>query len=150
MHTTFAILLGLGLLHSGPAESRCREMDLSHLAELLYDRVDPRGQSQAALLLVQSDEAAADKIVRQGLRQSENEETFLALAGAVRLRQDVRFLDDLMAALVANRPRLRQVVAETLAVLPHSDLVKRLQAVAADARADVRLRQTAAWTLGRC
>src|SRR5262249_48305244 len=48
------------------------------------------------------------------------------------------------------RPRLRQAVAETLAVLPHPDLVKRLQAVASNGKADVRLRQTAAWTLGRC
>ena len=49
------------------------------LRETLEDRLDPRGQSQAALLLVQSADPSAEKLVRQGLRQSENEETFLAL-----------------------------------------------------------------------
>src|SRR5262245_20461920 len=143
------IVLGLGLAFAQPASDKAN-LDLARLRETLEDRQDPRGQSQAALLLVQSGDPAAEKLVSRGLRQPENEETFLALAGAVRLRQDVRFLDDLMAALVANRPRLRQVVAETLAVLPHPDLVKRLEPVAADVKADLRLRQTAAWTLGRC
>src|SRR5204863_2444800 len=74
----------------------------------------------------------------------------LALAAAVRLRQDSRFLDDLLAVLTANRPRLRQVVAETLAVLPDAGLVRRLTAVVKDTKRDVRVRQTALWTLGRC
>src|SRR5262249_46925748 len=85
-----------------------------------------------------------------GLRQGDNEEMFLALAAAVRLRQDSRFLDDLLAVLTANRPRLRQVVAETLAALPDPNLVRRLTVVAKDARLDIRVRQTALWTLGRC
>jgi HEAT repeat protein len=125
-------------------------MELANLRELLQDRQDPRGQSQAALLLVQSGEAAAEKIVRQGLRQPENEEMFLALAGAVRLRQDGRFLDELLAALASSKPRIRQAAAEALAVLPEANLVRRLEAVVKDARADLRVRQAALWTLGRC
>src|SRR5262249_41029533 len=110
---------------------------------------DPRGQSQAALLLVQSKDPAAEKIVRQGLRTPENEEAFQALATAVRLKQDSRFIGELLAALVANKPRIRQVVAETLAALASSEVVKRLSAVANDPKADIRVRQTALWTLGR-
>ncbi|MGL4550441.1 MAG: HEAT repeat domain-containing protein [Gemmataceae bacterium] len=125
------------------------DLDLGQLRELLYDRLDPRGQSQAALLLVQSRDPAAEKLVRQGLRQAENEEAFQALATAVRLRQDARFLGELLAALVANRPRIRQVVAETLAGLASPDVVRRLTAVASDPKADLRVRQTALWTLGR-
>src|SRR5262249_37469734 len=138
----FILTLSLALGQSTDCKS---EPDLASLRETLEDRQDPRGQSQAALLLVQSADPAAEKLVRRGLRQPENEEAFLALAGAARLRQDSRFLDDLMVALLANRPRLRQVIAETLAVLPNPQLVRRLQIVAADAKADLRLRQTAAW-----
>lgn len=149
MLNVVGLILGLALALAQPSDSKA-DLDLAQLRETLEDRQDPRGQSQAALLLVQSADPSAEKVVSRGLRQPENEETFLALAGAVRLRQDARFLDDLLAALLANRPRLRQVIAETLAVLPHPDLVKRLSAVASNVEADLRLRQTAAWTLGRC
>jgi HEAT repeat protein len=149
MQTVAGLVLGLGVLLAAPAASAGPEIDLANLREALEDRDDPRGQGQAALLLVQSRDPAAARLVAQGLRHPENEETFLALAAAVRLRQDARFLDDLLAALLANRPRLRQVVAEALAVLPAPDLVKRLQGIARDGKADLRVRQTAAWTLGR-
>src|SRR5262249_51999129 len=92
----------------------------------------------------------AEKLIHQGLRQPENEEMFLALTAAVRLRQDRRFFDDLLLALKANKPRIRQVVAETLAVLPEPGLVARLEAVAKNDKIDLRVRQTALWTLGRC
>jgi HEAT repeat protein len=160
MQTLLPIVVGLLLAEPvapGPAgppergtESCAAEMELGNLRELLRDRDDPRGQSQAALLLVQSRDSAAEKIIRRGLLQPEDEETFLALAAAVRLRQDGRFLDELFAALTANRPRVRQVVAETLAVLTNASVVRRLEAVAKDPRADLRVRQTALWTLGRC
>jgi HEAT repeat protein len=142
-------LLGLGLLLGDPTDSRTPELDLAHLTEVLHDRQDPRGQSQAALLLVQSNDPGAEKLVRKGLTQPEETEVFLALVAAVRLRQDSRFLDELLAALAANHPRVRQVVAETLAVLPDPNLVKRLQEVVNDTRVEAVVRQTALWTLGR-
>jgi HEAT repeat protein len=125
------------------------EWELGQLREWLYDRLDPRGQSQAALLLVQSKDPAAEKIIRAGLLQYENEEAFQALATALRLKQDSRFLRELIAALVANRPRLRQVVAETLAGIGTPEVVKQLDTLARDAKVDLRVRQTALWTLGR-
>jgi HEAT repeat protein len=142
------ILLGLGLLLGSPLHTT--DVDLAHLCEVLHDRQDPRGQSQAALLLVQSPDPGAEKVVRRGLRQPEEVEVFLALTAAVRLRQDGRFLDEMLAALTANRSRVRQAVAETLAVLPQPDLVRRLQAVVEEPRADLAVRQTALWVLGRC
>lgn len=140
----FALVTALLLLPAVPSD-----LDLGQLRELLYDRLDPRGQSQAALLLVQSKDPAAEKIIRQGLRQTENEEAFQALAAAVRLKQDARFLGEMVSALVANRPRIRQAVAETLAVLSTPEVVRRLDGVARDARSDLRVRQTALWALGR-
>jgi HEAT repeat protein len=44
---------------------------------------------------------------------------------------------------------VRQVVAETLAVLPEPTLVRRLEAIIKDGRIDLRVRQTALWSLGR-
>jgi HEAT repeat protein len=124
-------------------------MDFAQLRELLHDRQDPRGQSQAALLLVQSTAAEAERLVRQGLRHVDNEEAFLALAAAVRMRQDPRFTGELVAALLSNKPRLRQAVAEALAVLPSPDLLRKLEVIARDEKADIRVRQTALWAMGR-
>jgi HEAT repeat protein len=158
MHGLLPLVLGLltmelpcfsGAVPTRPA-ARANDMDLANLRELLQDRQDPRGQSQAALLLVESSDRAAEKIVRHGLCRTENEETFLALAAAVRLRQDRRFLDELLAALAANKPRIRQMVAETLAVLADAEVVRRLETIIKDGKADLRVRQTAVWTLGRC
>jgi HEAT repeat protein len=149
MQTVAGVILGLGVLLAQPTAGKDAEQDLAHLREVLQDRQHPRWQSQAALLLLQSRDPGAAKVVSQGLQHPENEEMFQALAAAVRLRRDGRFLDDLLAALQANRPRLRQVVAETLAVLPSPHLVKRLQAIAQDGKGELRVRQTAAWTLGR-
>lgn len=141
MQPTLILLLAAGWL---------TQPDLCQLQEVLHDRQDPRGQSQAALMLLQSADPAAETLIRQGLKQVDNEETFLALAGAARLRLDDRFLTELLAALAANKIRVRQAAAETLAVLPHPELVKRLTTLVHDARGDARLRQTALWTLGRC
>jgi HEAT repeat protein len=141
-------LCSLGILIGEPT-THTTDLDLAHLREVLHDRQDPRGQSQVALLLVQSPDPGAEKLVHQGLHQPEDTEVFMALVTAVRLRQDARFLDDLLAALTANHPRVRQAVAETLAVLPDDNLVRRLQTIVQDTRLDLAVRQTALWTLGR-
>jgi len=52
------LLFGLGVLLGEPATPRTPDLDLAHLREVLQDRQDPRGQSQAALLLVQSSDPA--------------------------------------------------------------------------------------------
>src|SRR6516164_8547717 len=60
MPTISPILLGLGLLAAGDAPPRPADLDVAPLQELLHDRQSPRGQSQAALLLVQSGGAGAE------------------------------------------------------------------------------------------
>ena len=55
---------------------------------MLHDRQHPRGQSQAALLLIRSTDPEAERLVREGLRNHEEIEVFLALASAVRTCPD--------------------------------------------------------------
>jgi HEAT repeat protein len=142
-------LFGLGLLLTlGSSNSPASEE--ARLQELLQDRQQPAGQTQAALLLVQSRTPTAEDFVRDGLRQSDSPEVFLALAAALRLCQDTRFVDELVDALSASRPAVRQAAAETLAVLPEPRIVLRLQNVAEDTTMDLVVRQAALWALGRC
>ncbi len=149
MYAIPTILLGLGLLSAGAEPSRPPEVDPARLQETLRDRSDPAGQSQAALLLVQCPSEDAQNAVRQALGQTEDVDVFTALAGAVRLCQDDRFADELLAALRSARPAVRQAAAEALAVMPHADLTQRLQETAADDKLELPVRQAALWVLGR-
>jgi HEAT repeat protein len=140
------ILLSLGMLLADGVKGP----DLAHLREMLHDRQHPLGQGQAALLLVESKLDGAEKAIREGLGNLENVEIFLALAAAVRMRQDRRFVDELFAALSARQPTVREAAAQTLAVLADGSLVMRLQQLAADREAELAPRQIALCTLGRC
>ena len=143
------ILLGLGMLlsdgSSGPGKP-----DLAHLQEMLHDRQQPQGQSQAALLLLESKRDGAARIIHDSLRRVEDADLFLPLAAAVRLRQDRRFPDELFAALSSNRPAIREAAAQALAVTADVSMVTRLDKLAANSDADTSVRQIALWTLGRC
>src|SRR4051794_38953011 len=110
MPSYLPLLLSLGLMLGRPADP-----DVGQLQEMLYDRQEMRSQSQAALLLLQSTEITAEKVVRQGLKMADQEDAFVALAGAVRIRRDMRFNDELLAHLGSTRARVRQVAAETIA-----------------------------------
>lgn len=140
-------VLHAGLLLHG-AEPSPPE-DVAHLSEMLHDRQHPRTQSQAALLLVQSRSPEAARLVQQGLRETEAPDVFQALAGAVRLQRDVRFVEEIVAALTRGRAAVRQEAAETLAALADEKLIVRLQAVAEDVKADLEVRQAAVAALGR-
>jgi HEAT repeat protein len=144
------ILLCLAVSIAGAGAAESPALDLAQLREMLHNRQHPHGQSQAALLLVQSKLDWAEKAVRDGLRSIENAEVFLALAAAVRLRQDRRFVEELMSALSCSRSAIRESAAQTLAALADAALVKRLNHLAADSDSDAAVRQTALWTLGRC
>lgn len=141
-----SLVLGLGVLWPGADPGAA---DPATLREALHDRDQPRRQSQAALLLIQSTAPEAETIVRQGLKPTDAPEVFLALAEAIRLRQDGRFVEELVAALGNGSPLLRQAAAETLASLLNVDLVQRLRSLAEDPHKDVALRQAAVLALGR-
>ncbi len=144
------ILLALGLLLAGAEDAdRPDGSDIGRLQELLQDREHPRGQSQAALLLVQSTAGDAEKVVRQGLRRADDPEVFLALASAVRTAQDNRFLDELLAALLVSRPGIRSAAIEALSGLTDPRLVPGLAKIVADEKAELGARQAALYALGR-
>ena len=118
------ILLVLGLLVV-PADDPARASgpDVARLQEMLQDHEHPRGQSQAALLLVQSSAPEAEKAVHHSLRRADDPDVFLALAAAVHIAQDNRFLDDMLAALLVSRPGIRSAAAEALSGLTDPRLV---------------------------
>src|SRR5262249_34344308 len=123
--------------------------DPARLREMLHDRKHPGDQSQAALLLVQNPAPEAQEIVRQGLRQSDEPEVFLALAHALLTERDGRFADELFNALLSPRPTTRHAAAHTLAEMADGNILLRLQGLAEDARAEVAVRQEALWALGQ-
>jgi HEAT repeat protein len=88
-------------------------------------------------------------VVREGLRHTEEPEAFQALAAGVELCHDERFADELIAALSAKRPTVRQAAAEAIAPLADERLLRRLQQLVEDTHQDLAVRQTALWALGR-
>jgi HEAT repeat protein len=144
-----SLVLGLAVVWPGADPEPPLKADPVTLREALYDSQQPRRQSQAALLLVQSSSPEVAAIVRQGLKQTDSPEVFLALADAVRSSQDGRFVEELASGLASGSAVVRQAAAECLAALPGTDLVRRLRAIADDPRADLAMRQAAVLSLGR-
>lgn len=143
------LLCTLGLLppvaeQIGPAAS-----DPMRLKEMLYDRQQPRQQSQAALLLVQDHSPDAEEVVRLGLAQTDSPDVFAALASALRLSRDVRFRDELFTALLSGQPAFRQAAAAALVEMMDGNVLQQLETILANPRNDVGARQAALWTLGR-
>jgi HEAT repeat protein len=148
MRILHTLLLNLSLLLPAADAPEPPRTDTARLREMLHDRQHPRGQSQAAVLLVQSRSPEAEEIIRQGLRQTDAAEVFFALAEAVRLQRENRFRAELLAALSNGPPGIRQVASETLAEVADGDTILHLRALAADARAELTARLTAVWVLG--
>ena len=147
MSSIIPLMVEIGmLLHSGGAGNL---EDVAHLNEMLRDRQHPRTQSQAALLLVQSHSPEAAALVRQGLQATESPEVFQALAAALRMQRDTRFLDELFTALTGARAAVRQESAETIASLADEKIILRLQALTENAKVDLEVRQAVVWALGR-
>jgi HEAT repeat protein len=115
---------------------------------MLRDTQHSQSQSQAALLLVRDRSPEAEALIHQALRQTESADVFTALAAAVRLEQDARFVDDLLAALAKGPAAIRQTAVEALGALPGGDVILRLQRLAEDPQADMAPRRAAVWTLG--
>src|SRR5262249_6274600 len=141
-------LVCLASRFAADARNAAAPPDPSQLRELLHDRLHPRQQSQAALLLVQNHSKEAEEIVREALQQTESIEVFQALAAALRLSRDNRFGNELLAALAASSTSVRQSAADTLAVLADPAILLRLQALVEDPQAELAARQAALETLG--
>ncbi len=73
--------------------------DIARLRELLADKKQPQLQAQAAYLILQQQTPLATETVKQYLRDPRNVEVFTAFAGAIKLRRDGRFYEELIDAL---------------------------------------------------
>jgi len=116
---------------------------------MLYDRQSLVQQCSAAHWLVQKRDEDAVAVIRQGLRQTDSIEVFIALTAAIRGARDGRFCDELLAALAGPRANVRPLAAETLAALATDAVILRLQGLAEDAKTDLAVCQAAVWALGR-
>jgi HEAT repeat protein len=123
--------------------------DLPRLREMLYDRQSLVQQCSAAYRLVQRPDEDAAAVIRQGLRQTDSVEVFVALTSAVRGARDGRFCDELLSALADPRANIRSLAAETLAALATDAVILRLQGLAEDSRTELAVRQASVWALGR-
>ena len=143
-----SLLLTLGLMHGIGQVPEPPTHDLARLREMLHDRLHPRLQSQAALLLLQDETKDSQDLFRTELRQTNDSEVFSALTSALRLNHDRHFTEELMTKLAGGQPAIRQASAEAIAELADIGLVRRLQALVEDDRTDSALRQIALWALG--
>lgn len=124
-------------------------LDIAPLREMLHDRNRPQEQSQAALLLIQSESDETRAFVTFELTNWDRPDVFQALASAIKLRRDFRFLKSLLDALGAEQPLVRQPAIETLANLPSDKTHGPLVNIAQDKTAPTLRRVGATEVLGR-
>ncbi len=126
-----------------------KAMDAAPLRESLYNRNRPQEQSQAALLLVQSESAEVAALVGFELTRWDRPDVFQALATAIRLRRDTRFMPAMLEALGADQTIIRQAAMETLAWLPPAAVHDQLLRLASHNEMSALKRQTAVEALGK-
>jgi len=124
-------------------------MDAAPLREQLYNRNRPQLQSQAALQLVQSTSAEVAALVAFELTRWDRADVFQALASAILIQRDLRFLQPLLDALGAEQMPIRQAAIESLSALPAKPVQEALAKVAEDRSMVPLRRQAAVETLGR-
>lgn len=124
-------------------------MDAAPLREKLYNRNRPQEQSQAALMLVQSNSAEVAALVSFELTRWDRSDVFQALASAIRMCRDVRFLQSMLDALAAEQVPIRESAIETLSALPVTVVHDALMRVSLEKSFAALRRQAAVEALGR-
>lgn len=105
-------------------------VDIPRLREQLADKNKPLGQAQAAVLLIQERTPLAGETIRQYLRDAKNAEAFVAIAAAIQWSRDFRFQEELLEALFADNPSIRQAAAEALGQGADGKTVHKLRQIA--------------------
>lgn len=123
--------------------------DVGTLSQMLYDGRNPRSQSQAALLLLQTQSPESERTIREGLRRVEDPDVFLSLASAIAIYQDRRFEEELLAGLYAKKPPVREGAIQALASLCDDALIERLAKRVEDPERDLEFRQAILQIMGR-
>jgi HEAT repeat protein len=124
-------------------------IEVARLKELLYQRDRTQEQGQAAMLLVQSSAPEAQTIVRDGLRRHDRTDVFQALASAIRLWREARYIPLLLQALTSDQLAIRQSAMEALAAQAPKVVTPFLLSLAEDSSASFQARQAAIGVLGR-
>ncbi len=124
-------------------------MDAAPLREQLYNRNRPQEQSQAAYELVMSESAEFVALVSFEMTRWDRPDVFQALASAIRMRRDVRYLQPLLDALAAEQQPIRQAAIETVSALPVAVVQEALLRTANDKTMLALRRQAAVEALGR-
>ena len=123
--------------------------DIARLRELLADKKQPQLQAQAAYLILQQQTPLATETVKQYLRDPRNVEVFTAFAGAIKLRRDGRFSEELIEALSIELPAVRQAAVEALGASVDSKSTFKLKQIAENNRSEDNIRQQAIIALGK-
>jgi HEAT repeat protein len=123
--------------------------DAASLRQKLYTKDDPREQSRAAMQLVQGNSAEEVALLTFQLTQWHRPDVFQALAGAIRLRRDVRYLQPMLDALRADQAVIREEAIKTLASFSATAVHDPLLKVAEDRQRPDFCRQAATEALGR-
>lgn len=100
-------------------------------------------------MLVQSDSAEVAALVAFELTRWDRADVFQALASAIRIKRDLRFLQPLLDALAAEQMPIRLAAIESLSALPTKPVQEALVKVADDRSMVSLRRQAAVETLGR-
>ncbi|MBJ7495382.1 MAG: HEAT repeat domain-containing protein, partial [Gemmataceae bacterium] len=117
--------------------------------ELLADKKQPQLQAQAAYLILQQQTPLATETVKQYLRDPRNVEVFTAFAGAIKLRRDGRFSEELIEALSIELPAVRQAAVEALGASVDGKATFKLKQIAENNRSEDNIRQQAIIALGK-
>jgi len=123
--------------------------DIARLKELLADKKQPQLQAQAAYLILQQQTPLATETVKQYLRDPRNVEVFTAFAGAIKLRRDGRFSEELIEALSIDSPAVRQSAAEALGASVDGRGAFKLKQIAENTSLAENTRQQAMIALGK-
>ncbi len=123
--------------------------DIARLRELLADKKQPQLQAQAAYLILQQQTPLATETVKQYLRDPRNVEVFTAFAGAIKLRRDGRFSEELIEALSIELPAVRQAAVEALGASVDGKATFKLKQIAENNRSEDNIRQQAIIALGK-
>jgi len=123
--------------------------DIARLRELLADKKQPQLQAQAAYLILQQQTPLATETVKQYLRDPRNVEVFTAFAGAIKLRRDGRFSEELIEALSIELPAVRLAAAEALGASVDGKAAFKLKQIAENNRSEDNIRQQAIIALGK-
>ena len=123
--------------------------DIARLRELLADKKQPQLQAQAAYLILQQQTPLATETVKQYLRDPRNVEVFTAFAGAIKLRRDGRFYEELIDALSIDLPAVRQAAVEALGASVDGRGAFKLKQIAENTSLAESTRQQAIIALGK-